>query len=466
MAKVSNIQKLVNQVDKNKGFKELISVILDNSLVVNNPNNIIEDNPGYLSNVLDILDDYEVDATDIERLAGGVVKALAKVKILHNNEVDFASLLDTFSKETGNDGSMSVAGDIFQLIKASMPDMTDTDAGNCAVYIAMSLALRAAFPEGNDVESEVNEKSSEEPKEDEIVEQKGSELGNMDLMKFLRPRKDEPVQVSASESTEESDDVKVIELGEEVIVGDGHKAHKVKRIQKAKSVQISASESTGEEKDKPVELPKVTVEQTVTKEDIRKELDEVLCEISEKFGSQSVNFVKSLVDINAVVDDLFEQTKTGELTEEIYNKIFVKYISNLSDMQKTQLSMLINQATRKPMITLEEKFDLMKGINADDEDINKWIEEDTKKFMIRCTNQEVFDVLKNDAHDCNDLVCAARKGNKDIFYHTLANICDGNQEKADAIIAAIKKERTVSAVDSLKCATLIACKQNKKLAVC
>lgn len=460
MAKINNTEKLVNQVMKNKGFKDLISCILDNSIVTSNPNNIIEDNPGYLNDILDIQDNYELSDSDIEILAGGVVKALAKTKILHNNDADFTSLLDNFSKESD---SMAIAGDIFQLIKAGIQDMSDTDAGTCAVYIAMSLAMMKVFPEGidrPDVESEVDEETPVE---------KPSELSGMDLRKFLKGGKKQEassIEVAASESTDsESTEVQVDELGEEVEVGNGHKARKVKKSKPAKVVQVAASESTTDAQETPDDVETVEVVDLLTEEGIRKEAERIINRLTERFGTEMVDLTKQVLDFDKLVHELHEASKSNELTDEFIGKFMKEYTSNLDSDNKAKLFDVFTKLSTIKASNEVVLFDMMKGIAADDQNINKMLNQNPGRLMMNCLSDTVLNVLDGSAQDAHDLASAARKGDKNIFYHTLANICEGNQAKADAIINAINSSN-VTGLRDIPQQNMRVSLRNKKVAAC
>ena len=459
MAKSSNIKKLYNQVCKNGGFKELVSNILNNEIVLNHVNILIEDNPGYIDQVLDFLDDYEVSREDLDLLSGAVVKSLGKTKILHNNVEDLNSLLDNMGNVSGEDSSMHIIGDIFQVVKSSLPDMTDSDAGTCAVYIAMSLALREAFPEGLEYEvSEPEEELSDEVPKEEVHSE--SQLGGMDLRKFLKRVDDEEetseITVAASESSTEQ------ELGDEVIVGNGHKARKVKRTTKGgtSSVKVAASESTDESKSGSGE------KKVLTEEELRKEFEDGVEEMRQEYGESLVNLFYSIFNLDEIVKELFEKSKTENILEDGYmKKFFSDKILSLSDSKKAKLVNSFTQVLTSTKDSHEEE-ELMKGIKVDDSSIDKMLEDDAPHLMMKCMGKPVLDALDGNLQDLHDLATAAKSGKTNIFYHTIANICEGDQEKACHLIESIKTSQVNGLRDIPYYTIRLAHSKNVKLAMC
>lgn len=473
MARISNAKKLHNQVEKNRGFKDLVGSILDNSIVIKNVSNIIEDNPGYLDWVLDFIgdNDYEIDETDLEVLCGATVRALGKTKIMHNNDTDFASLLDNFSKESGEDETMSIAGDVFQLIKVSLPDMTDSDAGSCALYICMSLALREAFPEGVSVTRNADTQESEEP----VDTENDSDLSRLDLRKYLnKSSESEPetteLVVAASESTSNEP------LGDEVVFGNGHKARKVKKPKT--KIEVAASESTAGEQTQPETVTaEVVDDEPLTKDTVTNMLNAIFDGACKEFNLNSPALVKSFIGFDAIVDEIAKATETNkEITEDEISKIILTHVDRLKDpgvidaLKKLVSSSIITSSTSSApnpeTTTAVTVVDMMKGIKADDPEINNKLSNAPIKFMRNCMAKEVLDALDGDLSDLHDLVTAARSGKKTIFYHTLANICEGNQVKADKVIAACRTAEINSIMQVLHYTPAISLSKNIKLATC
>ncbi len=138
--------------------KELIDVLVDDSIVRNNPKLIVELSSEFVVPVLGMGLMEDLIDTEAEMLCSRMVlQAIKDFRSFHNDVDNMERIFNRLARDAVNNSEFeSLGDDLFTAIQASFPDVTDADAMRLAIYVFTNSTLKSILDINDDIQIDEN----------------------------------------------------------------------------------------------------------------------------------------------------------------------------------------------------------------------------------------------------------------------------------------------------------------------
>ena len=139
--------------------KELIDVLIDDSIVRNNPKIIVELSSEFVSPVLGMGIMEDLIDTEAEMLCSRMVlQAIKDFRSFHNDVDNMERIFNRIANDAVNNAEFeSLGDDLFTTIQAKFPDVTDADAMRLAIYVFVNNTLKSILGISDDIQTDEDE---------------------------------------------------------------------------------------------------------------------------------------------------------------------------------------------------------------------------------------------------------------------------------------------------------------------
>lgn len=139
--------------------KELIDVLVDDSIVRNNPKLIVELSSEFVSPILGMGLMEDLIDTEAEMLCSRMVlQAIKDFRSFHNDVDNMERIFNRIANDAVNNAEFeSLGDDLFTTIQAEFPDVTDADAMRLAIYVFVNSTLKSVLGISDDIQTDEDE---------------------------------------------------------------------------------------------------------------------------------------------------------------------------------------------------------------------------------------------------------------------------------------------------------------------